>query len=133
MVECKCLNTAEKLLQDEGAAETLRQEASDSCCQCDNLHVPIPPDSLYVLSIRFMLMRQGCTLRSSGLTKQKPQIVFSESSQSFCVLANSALKHQLLLLLQQPSHGSHLLQVQPCAEHAASSMLFRDTLQSVLT
>jgi len=40
-----------------------------------------------------ILMRQSCTLRSSGLTKQKPQIIFSESSQSFCVLANSALKH----------------------------------------
>ena len=40
-----------------------------------------------------ILMSQSCTLSLSGLTKQKSQIVFSESSQSFSVLANSALKH----------------------------------------
>ena len=40
-----------------------------------------------------ILMSQSCTLSLSGLTKKKSQIVFSESSQSFSVLANSALKH----------------------------------------
>ncbi len=32
-------------------------------------------------------------LLPTGLTKQESQIIFSKSSQSFCVLANSALKH----------------------------------------